>query len=156
MADREKALTMWAAGDDADLIADVCGYACGRRIHDMIKLARLRGDARAFCRKRAPRGWPAERIISCRDLVATGLSAAQVAKALKVTRNAVIGQCSRRGFQLRGRRGEYLTANRSEVRRAVVARSAPHVVAGPAVPDDPDARAIWNYFQEIDRKKSAA
>jgi GcrA cell cycle regulator len=71
--------------------------------------------------------WPPERVETLRRLWAEGLSAAQVAERLGVTRGAVTGKVARLGLQ-----GRASTAKANSIRR----RRA----ASPAEPDQPQAR----------------
>ena len=76
-----------------------------------------------------------------RLLVAQNLSAGEIAKAMGVTRNAVIGKCDRLGLQLAGSRVRSLERRRP--RRAV--GDARHVAPGqPAfVSPSPPRRFTW-------------
>ena len=75
-----------------------------------------------------------------RLLVAQGLSAGEIAKAMRVTRNAVIGKCDRLGLALAGSRVKALERRRprrvGDARHALPDQPAP-------VPPSPPRRFSW-------------
>lgn len=75
-----------------------------------------------------------------RLLVAQNLSASEIAKALRVTRNAVIGKCDRLGLKLAGSRVKSL--ERTRPRRVGDARHAQLDRPSPVAPSPP-RRFSW-------------
>lgn len=85
-------------------------------------------------------GWTDEAIGHVRELAEVGLSAREIAANLMVTRNAIIGVCSRRGITLKG---STKASNRSSQERAHgsgrqkrtvgIRRSLPNLKSEPAM-----------------------
>lgn len=85
--------------------------------------------------------WPRNAEDQLRLLVAEKLSAGEIAKIMRVTRNAVIGKCDRLGLQLVGSRVKALERKRprrmvGDARHATPDRAAPR-------PPTPPRRFTW-------------
>lgn len=95
-------------------------------------------------------GWDDVREADLRHLAAQSKSATQIAKALRVTRNAVIGKCDRLGIRLTGGDGGQYSAGRTGRPRknAPPARvAAPGEFAAPS----PPRRFSWQDLTQPDR-----
>lgn len=84
--------------------------------------------------------WPEALEDRLRDLVGKGMSAGEISKTLRVSRNAVIGKCDRLGLKLAGSRVKSLERRRP--RRVGDARHTPPDQP-PFVSPSPPRRFSW-------------
>lgn len=100
--DHNDVLDRWSAGQTDKQIAWAIG-AGHHSINSIIVDARRRGDSRAahHGRHRSANMWTDERTEAAQAMWAGGKTAAEIAKALDITRNAVIGKVHRMGWATR-------------------------------------------------------
>lgn len=91
----------------------------------------------------AKRTWTDEERAEVRELVAAGKSNREIAMQMGSTRNAICGLTFRMG----------LATPHPPEREKRTKPAPPRIVVSNEVvpPNDPQAMAIWNYFQAVDR-----